>query len=70
MAVPRDLVRRGIHRAVCVGSTELEMMMTKQEIDEMMRDLPSQRGWREETTTEKVLGGLAFVLCVLILCFI
>ena len=45
--------------------------MTKQEIDEMMRDLPSQQGWpREETLLEKILGGVAFTAFVLILCFI
>ena len=43
--------------------------MTKQEIDEMMKDLPSQRGWQEETLGEKILGGFAFTLFVLILCF-
>ena len=44
--------------------------MTKQEIDEMMKDLPSQRGWQEETLLEKIIGGVAFTLLVLILCFI
>lgn len=44
--------------------------MTKQEIDEMMKDLPSQRGYREETTTEKVVGGLAFALFMIMICFI
>lgn len=43
--------------------------MTKQEIDEMMKDLPSQRGWQEETLAEKILGGLAFAALMLILCF-
>ena len=44
--------------------------MTKQEIDDMMRDLPSQRAYYyEEPLGEKILGGLAFVLFVLILCF-
>lgn len=43
--------------------------MTKQEIDYMMRDLPSQRGWQEETLLEKILGGLAFTLFVLMICF-
>lgn len=43
--------------------------MTKQEIDDMMKDLPSQRGWREETLLEKTLGGLAFILFVLMICF-
>ena len=43
--------------------------MNKQEIDEMMSRLPSQRVYREETTTEKVVGGLAFVLFVLMMCF-
>lgn len=44
--------------------------MTKQEIDDMMRNLPSQRAYYyEEPLWEKILGGLAFVLFVLILCF-
>lgn len=43
--------------------------MTKQEIDQMMKDLPSQRGWQEETLLEKILGGVAFTAFVLILCF-
>jgi hypothetical protein len=71
LAVCGDLVQR------CIGFnrdsffTELEMKMTKQEIDEMMRDLPSQQGWpREETLLEKILGGVAFTAFVLILCFI
>jgi hypothetical protein len=46
------------------------MMMTKQEIDDMMKDLPSQRGWQEEPMWEKVLGGLAFTLFVVMICFI
>ena len=46
--------------------------MTKQEIDDMMRDLPSQRvyyeqHWRRHIINE-ALAGLAFVLCVVILC--
>jgi hypothetical protein len=46
------------------------MMMTKYEIDEMMKDLPSQQGWpREETLLEKILGAVAFTGFVLILCF-
>lgn len=44
--------------------------MTKQEIDEMMKALPSQQGWpREETLLEKILGGLAFTLFLLMICF-
>jgi hypothetical protein len=45
-------------------------MMNKQEIDEMMSRLPSQQIYREETTTEKVAGGLAFTLFVVMMCFI
>ena len=70
MALHRDLVQRDIHRAVWTDSTQLEMNMTKQEIDQMMKDLPSQRGYREETLLEKILGGLAFTLFVLMICFI
>lgn len=44
--------------------------MNKQEIDEMMSQLPSQQGWREETTTEKWIGGLAFTLFLIMICFI
>ena len=45
--------------------------MTKQEIDEMMKDLPSQQGWpREEPLWEKILGGLAFTLFMVMICFI
>jgi len=44
--------------------------MTKQEIDDMMKDLPSQRGWQEETLLEKILVGLAFTLFVVMICFI
>lgn len=44
--------------------------MNKQEIDEMMKDLPSQQGWREESTTEKWIGGLAFTLFLIMICFI
>jgi len=57
--------------ALRFGFTQLEVVMTKQEIDEMMKDLPSQQGWpREETLLEKIIGGVAFTLFVLILCFI
>lgn len=47
--------------------------MTKREIDDMMRNLPSQRGWyatREESTLDKVLGGFAFVAFVVIICLL
>ena len=48
-----------------------ELDMTKQEIDDMMRDLPSQQEYyREEPLWEKILGGLAFVLFVVMICFI
>lgn len=43
--------------------------MTKQEIDDMMRDLPSQRAhYYEEPLWEKILGGFAFVTVMVILC--
>ncbi len=44
--------------------------MTKQEINEMMKDLPSQQGWQEEPLWEKILGGLAFTLFMVMICFI
>jgi hypothetical protein len=44
--------------------------MNRHEIDEMMKDLPSQKGWREESTTEKWIGGLAFTLFLIMICFI
>jgi hypothetical protein len=44
--------------------------MNRHEIDEMMKDLPSQQGWREESTTEKWIGGLAFTLFLIMICFI
>ncbi len=45
--------------------------MTRQEIDDMMRDLPSQQAYyQEEPLWEKILGGLAFVLFVVMICFI
>ena len=50
-----------------------EEHMTKHEIDDMMRNLPSQRGWyatREESTLDKVLGGFAFVAFVVIICLL
>ncbi len=47
--------------------------MTKQEIDDMMQDLPSQRQWYYERSTrfvvDEALAGLAFLAFVLILCF-
>jgi hypothetical protein len=42
--------------------------MTKQEINDMMRDLPSQRMYREEPLWEKIVGGLSFVALLVILC--
>jgi hypothetical protein len=46
--------------------------MTRQEIDNMMRDLPSQRDWyyrrSRQYIIEEVLAGVAFVTCVGILC--
>ncbi len=48
--------------------------MTRQEIDNMMRELPSQQQWYYERSRRYIineaLAGLAFVLCVGILCFI
>ena len=45
--------------------------MTKQEIDDMMKDLPSQQAYYyEEPLWEKILGGLAFVLFMVMICFI
>lgn len=42
--------------------------MNKQEIEEMMRHLPSQQ--REETFAEKFFGGLAFVLFLVMICLL
>lgn len=71
MAVVLCVGRLSCAGALCSGFTQLEVVMTKQEIDEMMKDLPSQQGWpREETLLEKILGGVAFTAFVLILCFI
>lgn len=70
MAVVLRVERFGCAGALRSGSTQLEMVMTKQEIDDMMKDLPSQRGWQEETLLEKILVGLAFTLFVVMICFI
>ncbi len=47
--------------------------MTKQEIDNMMRDLPSQRVYYEQQRRrhilDEALAGVAFVAFVVILCF-
>ena len=47
--------------------------MIKQEIDDMMRPLPSQREWyylrSRRYIIDEALAGLAFVLFVGILCF-
>ena len=47
--------------------------MSKREIDDMMRHLPSQREWYSQQhrryIIDEALAGLAFVLCVGILCF-
>ncbi len=47
--------------------------MTKQEIDNMMRDLPSQRVYYEQQRRryilDEALAGVAFVALVVILCF-
>lgn len=46
--------------------------MTKQDIDNMMRDLPSQRVYYEQQRRryiiDEALAGLAFVAFVVILC--
>jgi hypothetical protein len=43
--------------------------MTKKEIDDMMRDLPSQQAYYyEEPLWEKILGGLSFTALLVILC--
>jgi len=46
--------------------------MTKHEIDDMMRDLPSQRQWYYERSrrfvVDETLAGVAFVALVVILC--
>jgi hypothetical protein len=44
--------------------------MNRQEIDEMMRGLPSQQEYYEEPFWEKMLGGLSFILFVITICFI
>lgn len=47
--------------------------MSKREIDDMMRDLPSQRQWYYERSfryvVDETLASLAFVALVAILCF-
>lgn len=47
--------------------------MTKQEIDDLMRPLPSQREWYYLRSTryivDETLAGIAFVAFVVILCF-
>ncbi len=47
--------------------------MTRQEIDNMMRDLPSQRVYYEQQRRrhilDEALAGVAFVAFVVILCF-
>jgi hypothetical protein len=45
--------------------------MTKPEIDDMMRDLPSQHDYYyEEPLWEKCLVGVAFIAFIAIICFI
>jgi hypothetical protein len=44
--------------------------MNRHEIDEMMRGLPSQQEYYEESIGNKVLGGLSFILIVITICFI
>jgi hypothetical protein len=47
--------------------------MNKHEIDDMMRELPSQQQWYYERSTrfvvDETLAGVAFVALVVILCF-
>jgi hypothetical protein len=72
-AVRGDLVQRGAAPDRGTGFTQLEVVMTKQEIDEMMQDLPSQRQWAYERSTrfvvDETLACIAFAAFVLILCF-
>ena len=44
--------------------------MNKNEIDEMMRDLPSQKNWCVENTTEKLIAGFAFVIFIIMICLL
>jgi hypothetical protein len=44
--------------------------MTKHEIDEMMRDLPSQRDWYATNWWDEALAGLAFVAFVVMICLL
>ena len=47
--------------------------MTKQEIDDMMRPLPSQREWYYRNSRryilDEALAGVAFTAFIVILCF-
>lgn len=47
--------------------------MTRQEIDDMMRPLPSQREWyyrhSRRYIIDEALAGFAFVAFIVILCF-
>jgi hypothetical protein len=43
--------------------------MNKQEIDNMMRGLPSQREYYGEPLWEKCLAGFSFIAFVVIVCF-
>jgi hypothetical protein len=48
--------------------------MTKQEIDEMMRELPSQRQWYYERSrqfvVDETLAGLAFTAFIVMICLL
>lgn len=47
--------------------------MTRQEIDEMMKDLPSQRDWYATDwrfVADEILAGLAFLACVIMICLL
>lgn len=43
--------------------------MNKQEIDLMMRDLPSQQAYYEEPLLDKCLAGFSFIAFVVTICF-
>jgi hypothetical protein len=44
--------------------------MNRQEIEEMMRDLPSQQDYYQETLLQKCIMGFLFITFVVALCFI
>jgi hypothetical protein len=48
--------------------------VSRQEIDDMMRDLPSQRQWYYERSTrfvvDETLAGLAFTAFIVMICLL